>query len=127
MRGRRHSDPGRLVEAVGNPAAGGPHRATAVALGRRRTHIRLGVVMGIVSNVLRRGSVFAVTLLASACGVQPASPPTHDQAAASNGWTQVWRDDFTGPAGNLVSSARWRYDTGRHYPGGSPGWGNNEV
>jgi beta-glucanase (GH16 family) len=26
-----------------------------------------------------------------------------------------------------VSSARWRYDTGTHYPGGQPGWGNNEV
>ncbi len=94
---------------------------------RRRTHIRLGVVMGIVGNVLRRGSVFAVALLASACGVQPASPPTHDQAAASNGWTQVWRDDFTGPPGSPVSSARWRYDTGTHYPGGTPGWGNHEV
>src|SRR5260370_12917751 len=65
--------------------------------------------------------------MASAYGVQPSSTPTHDQAAASNGWTQVWSDDFTGPPGSPVSSARWRYDTGTHYPGGTPGWGNNEV
>ena len=84
--------------------------------------------MGIISKVLRRrGTMLAVALLASACGVRPASPPRHDQGAASGGWTQVWYDDFTGPAGSPVSSARWRYDTGTHYPGGSLGWGNDEV
>lgn len=85
--------------------------------------------MGLISKVLQwPGTMFAVVLLVSACGGAPrAGAPGHDQAAANGGWTQVWRDDFTGPAGSPVSSARWRYDTGTHYPGGSPGWGNNEL
>jgi beta-glucanase (GH16 family) len=79
----------------------------------------------------RREPMLAVALLASGCGAlrgrEPAGMSTPTPAAANGGWTQVWRDDFTGPAGNRVSAARWRYDTGTHYPGGPANWGNNEL
>ena len=83
--------------------------------------------MDFSGKVLRRhGTMLAVALLVSACGGVPLTDASgHD--AANGGWTQVWRDDFTGPAGSPVSSALWRYDTGTHYPGGSPGWGNDEL
>jgi len=37
----------------------------------------------------------------------------------------VWSDEFNGPAGTRVDTARWRYDTGDGCPGVC-GWGNNE-
>jgi len=40
-------------------------------------------------------------------------------------WVQVWGDEFDGPAGTGVDTARWRYDTGDGCPGVC-GWGNNE-
>ena len=89
------------------------------------------IIGGCGEILQRRGLIWAVALLTSGCGVQPergpASPSTRARVAAGGGWTPVWRDDFTGPAGRPVSSGRWRYDTGTHYPGGPPGWGNNEV
>jgi beta-glucanase (GH16 family) len=44
-----------------------------------------------------------------------------------SGWTQVWADDFTGPANSLPSSANWIIDTGTQYPGGPPQWGTGEI
>jgi hypothetical protein len=68
----------------------------------------------------------ALTLLAgallwttnSASGAVP-PPPT--------GWTQVWADDFDGPANTLPSSANWIIDTGHAYPGGPANWGTGEI
>ncbi|WP_457029490.1 carbohydrate-binding protein [Kitasatospora sp. P5_F3] len=46
---------------------------------------------------------------------------------APTGWTQVFADDFTGPANTGVSTANWRYTTGTSYPGGPAGFGTGEV
>ncbi|WP_211280555.1 glycoside hydrolase family 16 protein, partial [Mycobacterium shinjukuense] len=43
------------------------------------------------------------------------------------GFTEIFRDDFTGPAGSSVNGANWLYDLGTSYPGGAPNWGTGEV
>jgi len=40
---------------------------------------------------------------------------------AQTGWTLAWADEFNGPAGAAVDSAKWGFDVG----GG--GWGNREL
>ncbi|WEH36347.1 SGNH hydrolase domain-containing protein [Streptomyces sp. AM 4-1-1] len=48
--------------------------------------------------------------------------------APASGWTQVFRDDFDGPAGSGPSAARWTYDIGTCYPGcPAPRWGTGEI
>jgi beta-glucanase (GH16 family) len=47
--------------------------------------------------------------------------------AAPTGWTTVWIDNFSGPAGSAPSSANWLYDTGTSYSGGAVNWGTGEV
>ncbi|MEV5898190.1 discoidin domain-containing protein [Nonomuraea fuscirosea] len=42
-------------------------------------------------------------------------------------WSEVWRDDFTGPAGSPPSAANWIPRTGTSYPGGPANWGTGEV
>jgi beta-glucanase (GH16 family) len=42
-------------------------------------------------------------------------------AASPAGWRLVWSDEFIGPSGSTVDSAKWSFDIG----GG--GWGNNEL
>ncbi|WP_406311489.1 discoidin domain-containing protein [Streptosporangium sp. NBC_01639] len=42
-------------------------------------------------------------------------------------WTEVWKDDFTGPAGTSPSAAGWILRTGTSYPGGAANWGTGEV
>jgi beta-glucanase (GH16 family) len=44
-------------------------------------------------------------------------------------WTQVWSDEFDGPApANAgVNTANWLFDTGTSYPGGAANWGTGEV
>jgi beta-glucanase (GH16 family) len=44
-----------------------------------------------------------------------------------SGWTQVFADDFNGPAGTGVNTADWLYDLGTGYPGGAANWGTGEV
>ncbi len=44
-----------------------------------------------------------------------------------SGWTQVWGDDFDGPAGALPSSSNWIFDIGHGYPGGPGNWGTGEI
>jgi len=41
------------------------------------------------------------------------------------GWTQVWSDEFDGPAGTALDTTKWRYDLADGCPGNC-GWGNNE-
>ena len=84
------------------------------------------------AGVLRgRALVLTVALLPSGYLLLhrfgPGDRPAGSRSAAIAGWTAVWRDDFTGPAGRSVATSRWRYDTGTHYPGGPSGWGNNEL
>src|SRR5687767_2043837 len=44
-------------------------------------------------------------------------------APASNPavWSLTWSDEFTGPNGSAVDSAKWGFDIGGN------GWGNNEL
>ena len=42
-------------------------------------------------------------------------------AANAAGWSLTWSDEFNGPSGSSVDSAKWSFDIG----GG--GWGNNEL
>jgi hypothetical protein len=42
-------------------------------------------------------------------------------------WTEVWQDDFNGPAGTSPSAAAWILRTGTSYPGGAANWGTGEV
>src|SRR5258708_30404973 len=73
-----------------------------------------------------RGGILAasLTLLATGCG--PARPAGGSLAPATasppaSGWTLAWSDEFDGPAGALVDSARWIAEVGGH------GWGNHEL
>ncbi|OLE23871.1 MAG: hypothetical protein AUG44_20910 [Actinobacteria bacterium 13_1_20CM_3_71_11] len=78
----------------------------------RRTGRRLAVAAA--SLVLVGAS------LAAAFDAQAAVPPT------GNGWTNVFADDFTGPAGSRVDD-NWRYTLGTSYPGGPAQFGTGEV
>lgn len=57
---------------------------------------------------------------APATGTQSSNPPT------TTTWTQVWSDEFDGPAGTLVDATKWNYDLGDGCTNGNCGWGNNE-
>jgi beta-glucanase (GH16 family) len=41
-------------------------------------------------------------------------------------WVQVWSDEFDGPAGAPIDSAKWSYETTDGCQQGICGWGNNE-
>jgi beta-glucanase (GH16 family) len=72
---------------------------------------------------LRRGiSLFlgicvVLAITAFACSARPASVP------ASTGWTTVWYEDFSGPAGQPVNPKYWQYTTGH----GNSGNGESET
>jgi beta-glucanase (GH16 family) len=53
------------------------------------------------------------------------SRPAH-VSSAPPGWKQVWSDEFNGPAGARIDSARWVHDTGDGCQVGICGWGNDE-
>jgi beta-glucanase (GH16 family) len=65
--------------------------------------------------------LYALTLSASfgctASSPEPTSPLL---------WTQVWSDEFDGPAGSRIDTTRWRYDTADGCASNNCGWGNNE-
>jgi beta-glucanase (GH16 family) len=48
-------------------------------------------------------------------------------SAATNGWTQIWADEFNGPANATLDKSRWLFDIGTHYPGGPAHWGTGEL
>ncbi|MER5727220.1 SGNH hydrolase domain-containing protein [Streptomyces sp. NPDC002138] len=51
-----------------------------------------------------------------------ATPPGAD------GWRELLRDEFDGPAGSRPSGANWQYDLGTCYPGcPAPQWGTGEI
>jgi len=43
------------------------------------------------------------------------------------GWNLVWSDEFDGEAGEPPNPANWSYELGDVNPGGSNGWGNEEL
>jgi beta-glucanase (GH16 family) len=55
--------------------------------------------------------------------VPPPAPPPPPPPPPP--WTQVWADEFSGPAGAAVDTAYWRHDLGDGCPNNC-GWGNNE-
>jgi beta-glucanase (GH16 family) len=67
------------------------------------------------------GALVVAAALACASGA-PVSPPAPPPPA----WSQVWGDEFSGPAGTGIDTANWRYDTGDGCAQGNCGWGNNE-
>jgi chitodextrinase len=77
-----------------------------------------------------RRRLFAATGAALLVGLTVSVPTTRATAAvppAPPGWSLVWSDDFSGPAGSPVSSTNWLYDAGTSYPGGPANWGTGEV
>jgi beta-glucanase (GH16 family) len=43
------------------------------------------------------------------------------------GWSQVWSDEFDGPAGAPPDPANWGHEIGDGTVNGIPGWGNSEL
>lgn len=41
-------------------------------------------------------------------------------------WTQVWSEEFDGPAGAPIDTTQWRHDTADGCASNNCGWGNNE-
>jgi hypothetical protein len=65
--------------------------------------------------------VVVASWLTTRISAKASVPPT------PSGWTQVFADDFNGPANTGVNTSDWRYDTGTSYPGGAANWGTGEV
>ncbi|HJP61523.1 MAG TPA: glycoside hydrolase family 16 protein [Gemmatimonadaceae bacterium] len=73
-------------------------------------------------------AIFAGTLVACGDGAPstssttttPPPPPPPVQ------WTQIWSDEFDGPAGAPVDPAKWTNDVGDGCNQQNCGWGNNE-
>ncbi|WP_033822476.1 glycoside hydrolase family 16 protein, partial [Kitasatospora sp. MBT63] len=62
-----------------------------------------------------------------AAGLAGQFGPAQAAVPAPSGWTQVFADDFNGPAGTGVNTANWLYTTGTSYPGGPAGFGTGEI
>jgi hypothetical protein len=74
--------------------------------------------LAVVAAVTTGLAAIAVPIALSANAAVPPPP---------SGWTQVWADDFNGPANSLPSSANWIIDLGHSYPGGPANWGTGEI
>ncbi len=75
-------------------------------------------------RLLLAGLAVLATVAASMAAIPDAGasvPPT------PSGWTQVFADDFNGPANTGVNTANWLYDLGTGYPGGAANWGTGEI
>jgi beta-glucanase (GH16 family) len=104
--------------------------------GRRAVPVpRRRVAVIITAFVLAAGVLAAVPLTVMASGAgqgasprQPGGTSVSGHARAPAGWTAVFSDRFTGPAGSRVDP-KWVYDIGTHYNGaGCPAsWGTGEV
>ncbi|MFE9310905.1 glycoside hydrolase family 16 protein [Streptomyces sp. NPDC088353] len=88
----------------------------APAVTRRRRSLRRALVAALGTLGLAAAAATAGTLPANASAPTPPS-----------GWTQVFLDEFDGPAGTGVNTSNWQYDTGTSYPGGAANWGTGEV
>ncbi|MGW2126838.1 glycoside hydrolase family 16 protein [Streptomyces sp. NPDC001758] len=81
------------------------------------------------SRPMRRALLAVVGTLALAAGTATVSSPSASASVPPppSGWTQVFADDFDGPAGSGVNTSHWRYSTGTGYPGGPANWGTGEI
>ncbi|MFJ2715516.1 glycoside hydrolase family 16 protein [Streptomyces sp. NPDC087437] len=86
------------------------------AVTRRRRSLRRALVAVLGTLGLAAAAATAGTLPANASAPTPPA-----------GWTQVFLDEFDGPAGTGVNTSNWQYDTGTSYPGGAANWGTGEV
>ncbi|MFB7432247.1 acyltransferase family protein [Streptomyces microflavus] len=67
-------------------------------------------------------------LLTDSGALPAATAPATPAAPGADGWTELLRDDFEGPAGSRPSLADWSYDLGTCYPGcPAPQWGTGEI
>src|SRR3954447_12904885 len=64
-------------------------------------------------------AVIPTVVVASGADAAVPAPPT--------GFSTVWSEDFSGPAGSGLNTGDWLYDTGTSYPGGAANWGTGEV
>ncbi|MFD5448415.1 glycoside hydrolase family 16 protein [Streptomyces sp. NPDC003470] len=78
---------------------------------------------------LRRALVAVVGTLGLAAAATAVTGPSANATAppAPSGWTQLFADDFDGPAGSGVNTSNWQYATGTSYPGGPANWGTGEI
>ncbi|MFJ3231749.1 glycoside hydrolase family 16 protein [Streptomyces sp. NPDC086787] len=72
-------------------------------------------------------AVLATLALAAVSATAATLPADASAPTPPSGWTQVFLDDFNGPAGSGVDTANWQYDKGTSYPGGPANWGTGEV
>ncbi|HET9636794.1 MAG TPA: glycoside hydrolase family 16 protein [Gemmatimonadaceae bacterium] len=74
-----------------------------------------------------------LAVLLVACAACTDSAPTTagnarpTESALPTEWTQIWSDEFDGPAGAAVDSSKWTNDLGDGCSNGNCGWGNNEL
>jgi hypothetical protein len=94
------------------PATPAPHAPRGPAAPRRRILVALSAVFVLLGGMVAA----AVAMPQSASATTVPGPPA--------GWTTVFSDNFAGPAGSMVNSANWKYDTG---PGSSFGTGEIET
>ena len=86
---------------------------------RRRARFRWQRWTAVVAALVVLGAIGAVGLHTSGFGLFARS--------ASDGWTNVWTDDFNGESGAAPSPANWLLTSGTSYPGGAPQWGTGEI
>lgn len=77
----------------------------------------------------RRALLAVLSVLGLAAGMIGAATAPAGASAPTppSGWTEVFVDDFNGPAGTGVNTGNWRYSTGTSYPGGPANWGTGEI
>ncbi|WP_406458396.1 glycoside hydrolase family 16 protein [Streptomyces sp. NBC_00876] len=81
-----------------------------------------------VNTSVRRALIAALGVLSlAAAAVSVTLPANASVPPPPSGWTQVFADDFNGPAGSGINTANWQYTTGTSYPGGPGGFGTGEV
>jgi beta-glucanase (GH16 family) len=72
------------------------------------------------------GRALAIGCLIACSGSGPAVTPPVVTPPITFEWTQVWSDEFDGPAGASIDTTRWSYDLGDGCSAGICGWGNKE-
>jgi beta-glucanase (GH16 family) len=85
---------------------------------------------GLRGRISRRTVTLLVLPVLAAAFTGLIAGPSPAQAAVPappTGFTTVWSDDFTGPAGTGVNTENWQYATGHGYPRGATNWGTGEI
>src|SRR5256885_4328939 len=72
-------------------------------------------------------AVIALSCILVACSDSvPSTSGTTTNPPPPIQWTQIWSDEFDGPAGGAVDPAKWTNDIGDGCDQRNCGWGNNE-